>query len=161
MKYQQWKIAQRSQQVCREMERQGVPLLVAATLCARGLTDLDEAKALLSSAEDQLCDPYLMKDMDLATARIGRALRNKESIAVYGDYDVDGITATCLLTDFLRKAGGSCIHYIPGRLEEGYGLNPIALRQLADEKVKRLLPWTAASPPWRRLCFAGSWAWTS
>ena len=68
MKYQQWKIAQRSQQVCREMERQGVPLLVAATLCARGLTDLDEAKALLSSAEDQLCDPYLMKDMDLATA---------------------------------------------------------------------------------------------
>ena len=103
MKYQQWKIAQRSQQVCREMERQGVPLLVAATLCARGLTDLDEAKALLSSAEDQLCDPYLMKDMDLATARIGRALRNKESIAVYGDYDVDGITATCLLTHYLRS----------------------------------------------------------
>ena len=139
MKYQQWKIAQRSQQVCREMERQGVPLLVAATLCARGLTDLDEAKALLSSAEDQLCDPYLMKDMDLATARIGRALRNKESIAVYGDYDVDGITATCLLTDFLRRHGADVVSYIPGRLEEGYGLNPIAIHQLHAEGVKLIV----------------------
>ena len=108
MKYQQWKIAQRSQQVCREMERQGVPLLVAATLCARGLTDLDEAKALLSSAEDQLCDPYLMKDMDLATARIGRALRNKESIAVYGDYDVDASPPPVCSPIISGRRGATC-----------------------------------------------------
>ena len=139
MKYQQWKIAQRSQQVCREMERQGVPLLVAATLCARGLTDLDEAKALLSSAEDQLCDPYLMKDMDLATARIGRALRNKESIAVYGDYDVDGITATCLLTHYLRSQGGNVRYYIPDRLTEGYGVNNQAVEELALQGVTLII----------------------
>ncbi|MFR4756799.1 MAG: hypothetical protein ACLT9P_00670 [Evtepia gabavorous] len=89
MKYQQWNIAQRSQEAYKAMERQGVPTLVAATLCARGMTDLAEAKGLLSSGEDQLQDPFLMKDMDLATARIGRALRNGEKIAVYGDYDVD------------------------------------------------------------------------
>ena len=88
MKYQQWNIAQRSQEAYKAMERQGVPTLVAATLCARGMTDLAEAKGLLSSGEDQLQDPFLMKDMDLATARIGRALRNGEKIAVYGDYDV-------------------------------------------------------------------------
>ena len=139
MKYQQWKIAQRSQQVCREMERQGVPLLVAATLCARGLTDLDEAKALLSSAEDQLCDPYLMKDMDLATARIGRALRNKESIAVYGDYDVDGITATCLLTHYLRSQGGNVRYYIPDRFTEGYGVNNQAVEELALQGVTLII----------------------
>ena len=121
------------------MERQGVPLLVAATLCARGLTDLDEAKALLSSAEDQLCDPYLMKDMDLATARIGRALRNKESIAVYGDYDVDGITATCLLTHYLRSQGGNVRYYIPDRLTEGYGVNNQAVEELALQGVTLII----------------------
>ena len=106
MKYQQWNIAQRSQEAFQAMERQGVPSLVAATLCARGLTDLEEAKGLLSSGEDQLCDPFLMKDMDLAVARVSRALGNGEKIAIYGDYDVDGITSTCLLTDFLRREGG-------------------------------------------------------
>ena len=139
MKYQQWNIAQRSQEAYKAMERQGVPTLVAATLCARGMTDLAEAKGLLSSGEDQLQDPFLMKDMDLATARIGRALRNGEKIAVYGDYDVDGITATCLLTDFLRRHGADVVSYIPGRLEEGYGLNPIAIHQLHAEGVKLIV----------------------
>ena len=135
MKYQQWNIAQRSQGAYKAMERQGVPTLVAATLCARGMTDLAEAKGLLSSGEDQLQDPFLMKDMDLATARIGRALRNGEKIAVYGDYDVDGITSTCLLTRFLSSRGARVIPYIPDRLEEGYGLNREAVELLADKGV--------------------------
>ena len=130
MKYQQWNIAQRSQEAYKAMERQGVPTLVAATLCARGMTDLAEAKGLLSSGEDQLQDPFLMKDMDLATARIGRALRNGEKIAVYGDYDVDGITSTCLLTHYLRAQGGDVCYYIPNRLSEGYGLNREAVDAL-------------------------------
>ena len=135
MKYQQWNIAQGSQQDRRAMERLGVPTLVAATLCARGMTDLDEAKSLLSSAADQIQDPFLMKDMDLAAARIGRALRNGEKIAVYGDYDVDGITSTCLLTRFLSSRGARVIPYIPDRLEEGYGLNREAVELLADKGV--------------------------
>ena len=135
MKYQQWNIAQRSQEAYKAMERQGVPPLVAATLCARGMTDLAEAKGLLSSGEDQLQDPFLMKDMDLATARIGRALRNGEKIAVYGDYDVDGITSTCLLTQFLQSLGADVRPYIPGRLEEGYGLNHEAVAAQARQGV--------------------------
>ena len=135
MKYQQWNIAQRSQEAFQAMERQGVPSLVAATLCARGLTDLEEAKGLLSSGEDQLCDPFLMKDMDLAVARVSRALGNGEKIAIYGDYDVDGITSTCLLTHYLRAQGGDVCYYIPNRLSEGYGVNNEAVDRLAEQGV--------------------------
>ena len=139
MKYQQWNIAQRSQETCQTMERQGVPFLVAATLCARGMTDLNQVKALLSSGEDQLQDPFLLKDMDLAVARIGRALRNGEKMAVYGDYDVDGITSTCLLTHYLRDQGGDVCYYIPNRLSEGYGVNREAVDRLAQEGVRLIV----------------------
>ena len=84
MKYQQWNIAQRSQETCQTMERQGVPFLVAATLCARGMTDLNQVKALLSSGEDQLQDPFLLKDMDLAVARIGRACATEKDGSLWG-----------------------------------------------------------------------------
>lgn len=139
MKYQQWNIAQRSQEAFQAMERQGVPSLVAATLCARGLTDLEEARGLLSSGEDQLCDPFLMKDMDLAVARVGRALGNGEKIAIYGDYDVDGITSTCLLTHYLRAQGGDVCYYIPNRLSEGYGVNNEAVDRLANQGVTLII----------------------
>ena len=62
-----------------------------------------------------------------------------EKIAVFGDYDVDGITATCLLTDFLRRHGANVVSYIPGRLEEGYGLNPIAIHQLHQEGIQLII----------------------
>ena len=80
-----------------------------------------------------------MKDMLPAVQRINRALQRREKIAVFGDYDVDGITATCLLTDFLRRRGADCIPYIPGRLEEGYGLNPIAIHGLHEQGVKLIV----------------------
>ena len=80
-----------------------------------------------------------MTDMDLAAGRVALAMAKGEKIAVFGDYDVDGITSTCLLTDFLRRHGAQCISYIPGRLEEGYGLNPIAIHQLHTEGVKLII----------------------
>ena len=139
MKYQQWNIAQRSQETCQTMERQGVPFLVAATLCAWGMTDLNQVKALLSSGEDQLQDPFLLKDMDLAVARIGRALRNGEKMAVYGDYDVDGITSTCLLTHYLRDQGGDVCYYIPNRLSGRLWVNREAVDRLAQEGVRLIV----------------------
>lgn len=139
MKFQQWNIVQGDQEARRAMERQGVPGLVAATLCARGMTDLAEARSLLSSGSDHLQDPFLMKDMDLAVARIGRALRNGEKIAVYGDYDVDGITSTCLLTHYLRGQGGDVCYYIPNRLSEGYGVNREAVSHLASKGVRLII----------------------
>lgn len=116
----------------------GFAPLVSMVLAGRGLGEPQKAKACLS-CDCSLPDPYRLRDMDLAAGRLGLAISRGEKIAVFGDYDVDGITATCLLTDFIRSAGGDCIPYIPGRLEEGYGLNTIAIRQLHSDGVKLIV----------------------
>ena len=135
MKYQQWNIATRPEEPYKAMRERGVPILVASTLCARGVGSVEEANELLSSSEKQLQEPLLMKDMDVAVSRIREALDHGEKIAVYGDYDVDGITATCLLTHYLRSQGGHVIYYIPNRLDEGYGVNCGAVDYLAEQGV--------------------------
>ena len=135
MKYKQWNRAACPPGGRRAMEAAGIPPLAAMVLCARGLDTPEKAASFLDSGLDQLRDPLLMKDMDKAAARVARALEAGETIAVYGDYDVDGITSTCLLTDFLRSEGGQVIPYIPDRMEEGYGLNTDALDTLQREGV--------------------------
>ena len=117
MRFQYWKIARPSPEGRAELERAGVPSLLAAVLSARGVTDPEQAKKLLTPGEEPLLDPMLLRDMDRAAERVRRALEGEETIAVYGDYDVDGITATCLLTDCLRRLGGRVLPYIPDRLE--------------------------------------------
>ena len=116
----------------------GYPPLPAMVLASRGLTDPKKAAAYLS-CDAELYDPFLMTDMDKAVARVQQAIDRGEKIAVFGDYDVDGITSTCMLTDFLRRRGGNCVSYIPSRLEEGYGLNPIAIEQLSTEGVNLII----------------------
>ncbi len=118
--------------------RGGYAPLTAMILAARGIKTQEQAHRYLD-CDAELPDPFLMTDMDLAAGRVGLAMARGEKIAVFGDYDVDGITATCLLTDFLRSCGAQCVPYIPGRLEEGYGLNSIALRQLHSEGVKLIV----------------------
>ncbi|MCF0123036.1 MAG: single-stranded-DNA-specific exonuclease RecJ [Ruminiclostridium sp.] len=139
MKYQQWNIQNMPQAPYKAMRDQGVPALVAATLCARGISSVEEAKELLSSSASQLQDPFLMKDMARATGRIRAAMERHERIAVYGDYDVDGITATCLLTHYLRSQGADVIYYIPNRLDEGYGVNRKAIEKLAADDIKLII----------------------
>ena len=116
----------------------GYAPLPAMVLASRGMKNDREAREYLD-CNAELYDPFLMTDMDLAAGRVGLAIDRGEKIAVFGDYDVDGITATCMLTDFLRRQGANCISYIPSRLEEGYGLNPIAIEQLSEEGVKLIV----------------------
>ena len=116
----------------------GYAPLAAMILSARGLNTPQAAHRYLDCS-CPLDDPFLLTDMDLAAGRVGLAMAKGEKIAVFGDYDVDGITATCLLTDFLRSWGCDCVPYIPGRLEEGYGLNPMAIRQLHDQGVNLIV----------------------
>ena len=116
----------------------GYPPLAAMILASRGIENPRQAAAYLD-CNAPMPDPFLMTDMDKAAGRVGLAMARREKIAVFGDYDVDGITATCLLTDFLRRHGANCVSYIPGRLEEGYGLNPIAIHQLHGEGVKLII----------------------
>ena len=116
----------------------GYKPLTSMVLASRGITSCAQADAYLD-CNAPLIDPYAMTDMDKAVARIRKAAEDGEIVAVFGDYDVDGITATCLLTDFLRGQGIACLSYIPGRLEEGYGLNPIAIHQLHSQGVSLII----------------------
>ena len=138
VKYGIWNVSKPSTQSVNALVSAGYAPLTAMVLSSRGLAGEKEAHAYLD-CDAPLPDPFLMTDMDKAAGRVGLAMTRGEKIAVFGDYDVDGITATCLLTDFLRKNGADCVAYIPGRLEEGYGLNPIALRQLHAEGVRLII----------------------
>ena len=136
MKYDRWNLRPPGRPGVRtELEQAGLPPLCAAVLCARGVDTTQQASAFLAHGPDLLHDPFLLRDMDRAVARISQALREGETVAVYGDYDVDGITSTCLLTQFLRSLGGQVVSYIPDRTEEGYGLNNHAVDTLAGQGV--------------------------
>lgn len=138
MKYGIWKASQLEAGAVNALVGSGYAPLVAMVLASRGIGDDRQARAYLD-CNAPLLDPFLMTDMDKAAGRVGLAMSRGEKIAVFGDYDVDGITATCLLTDFLRRHGADVVSYIPGRLEEGYGLNPIAIHQLHAEGVKLIV----------------------
>ncbi len=140
MKYEQWNLRPAAPLALRRrMEEAGMPPLCAAVLCARGLDTPEQAARFLADTPDLLHDPFLLRDMDRAAARIRAGLDRGEVLAVYGDYDVDGITSTCLLTEFLRARGGQVIPHIPDRTEEGYGLNAGAVRRLAEQGVTLII----------------------
>ena len=113
--------------------------VVAKVLVARGYKTPADATRFLSDALTELPDPFLMKGLPQAVDRIMRAILEKESVTLYGDYDVDGVSSTALLTIFLRQVGLEVRTYIPHRLEEGYGLNRAAIERLASEGTKLLV----------------------
>ncbi|MEP7263623.1 MAG: single-stranded-DNA-specific exonuclease RecJ [Bacteroidota bacterium] len=98
------------------------PILINL-LVQRGISTYDEAKNFFRPSLDFLHDPFLMKDMDIAVARIEEAIRQRENILVYGDYDVDGTTAVALVYSFLKTLHGDIAYYIPDRYKEGYGIS--------------------------------------
>jgi single-stranded-DNA-specific exonuclease len=120
-------------------EHLGLHPIAARVLVARGHASPDAARAFLCDALAELPDPFSMKGLATAVARLCRVIEVRESIALYGDYDVDGVSSTALLTTFLRDVGLAVRTYIPHRLEEGYGLNLAAIEKLAAEGVKVLV----------------------
>ncbi len=138
LKYGEWNVQTPEMGAVNALVTGGYAPLAAMVLAARGMDTAEKARHYLDCG-CPMPDPYLMTDMAPAVGRVGLAMSRGEKIAVFGDYDVDGITATCLLTDFLRKNGADVVSYIPGRLEEGYGLNPIAIHQLKSEGVQLII----------------------
>ena len=138
MKYGTWKISSYEPADARALCAAGFSPITAALLCSRGYRDAGAAREFLSCSYP-LSSPFALLDMDKAAARVKQALSRREHIAVFGDYDVDGITATCLLTEYLRSKGGHVTSYIPARLEEGYGLNPIAIDTLKKQGVELIV----------------------
>ncbi len=111
----------------------GVPDIIANLLAIRGIKTYDDAKSFFRPTIDLLYNPFLMKDMEEATERLALAIRKSEKVLVYGDYDVDGTTATASLYTFLRDFGVDADYYIPHRFKEGYGINPEGI--LYAEKI--------------------------
>ena len=130
MKVQDWKIPYAQPEIPAALTAAGYAPLLAAMLHVRGIDTPEQAQDFLAGDAGQLHDPMLLKGMDRAVERLSRAIERGESVAVFGDYDVDGITSTCVLTDYLRHRGLQVRAYIPDRISEGYGLNPDAVRKL-------------------------------
>lgn len=116
-----------------------IPEPVAQILINRGISSVEEGEEFLNPALSRLYSPFCMKDMDVAVHIILQALEEHKRIAVYGDYDADGITATALLFSLLRDLGGDLLYYIPSRFEEGYGLHRSALESLHREGVSLVI----------------------
>lgn len=138
MKYGTWKVGSCDLAQAQALCSAGFSPLTARVLASRGCRTPEQARVYLCSTVP-LPDPLQLRDMERAAGRVRQAIRRGEHIAVFGDYDVDGITATCLLTDFLRREGACCTPYIPGRIEEGYGLNEAAIRYLAELGVRLII----------------------
>ncbi|MEE8136031.1 MAG: single-stranded-DNA-specific exonuclease RecJ [Thermodesulfobacteriota bacterium] len=113
--------------------------ITAQILVNRGIENETEANLFLNCTLFDLPSPYLMKGMDRAIERIKKALKNNERIAIYGDYDVDGVTSTALLYSFLKVLKANVTYYNPDRLKEGYGINIDAVKKLAEQGVSLII----------------------
>ena len=130
MKFPSWHVAQENCDAAERLADAGYPYLVSEVLASRGVERAEDAAEFLTQETTLTYSPFLMQDMDKAVERIAQAIAAGEKIAIFGDYDVDGITATCILVDYLKGRGADVVHYIPRRIEDGYGLSCDAIEGL-------------------------------
>ncbi len=130
--HKRWSIKQADPQtVARQAQELNISPFLARMLVQRGFADAPSARRYLSSSlRSDLPSPFEMTDMEPAVRRIVEAVKRKEQIGIWGDYDVDGTTGASVLVSFLREVGSEPIYYVPHRVEEGYGLNVEGLRRL-------------------------------
>ena len=129
----QWVYTKPDEEAVSMLQQQlGVPKKVAQLLSLRDIDSYERAKSYFRPKLEHIHDPFLMKDMDRGTDRLAKAIRGQERVLVYGDYDVDGTTATSIVYLFLKEFGVKVDFYIPHRFKEGYGINPEGI-QYADD----------------------------
>lgn len=133
MKFEKWNIGAPSPGAVEALRQAGYPALLASVLAGRGVSSAEEAAKRLECDGALTLSPFAMADMDKAVERIRRAIADGETVAVFGDYDVDGITSTVLLLDYLKNCGVPCLRYIPRRIEDGYGLSREAIQSLREQ----------------------------
>lgn len=121
------------------MQHLSLPSAIAQILALRGLGTPEQCSRYFNPQLSHLIEPFLFTDMKKVIARIQSAVHNNENIVVYGDYDVDGITATVLMVRFLRRIGAQCDYYLPNRLVEGYGLSADGIEKLAQMQARLVI----------------------
>lgn len=140
MALRKWNIAQGDKELSRRIaEEYNIPRFAAHLLVTRGCTDGESIRKMLSPGETGFLDPFTIADMDKAAARIEKAVASFERIMVYGDYDVDGITATSLLYSYLEKRQANVCYMLPSRDEDGYGLHISAVDKMAQMGVQLIV----------------------
>ncbi len=117
----------------------GVSPVIAHLLALRGITSFDKAKTFFRPSQENIYDPFLMKDMDLAAARLATAIRNQEKVLVYGDYDVDGTTSTSIVYLFLKQFGLDANYFIPHRFKDGYGISIEGIEKAIESKASLIV----------------------
>lgn len=122
--------------LCAEL---GISFFFSKLLVSRGLSDINQVKEFLSPTLDKLPNPFLLKGMEKSVERIIQAIESSEKIAIYGDFDCDGITSTAILYDFLKRVEGNAVFYNPQRIEEGYGINFKSIEKLSSEGVTLII----------------------
>lgn len=110
----------------------GISRILAALMLNRNIDTPERGQQFLNPSLEKLCDPFLMADMDIAVNRIRTAIENNEKILIFGDFDADGVTATCLLNDFFTHLNADVTWYIPHRSREGYSLQPMHVKMAAE-----------------------------
>ena len=136
----QWRFPPYDEAVVRQISADlKLPVLIAQVLAARGFQNGDQASAFLSAKLVDLHEPASLPGVEGATDRIVAAVEANRRITIYGDYDVDGVTATSILWHCLKLLGATVDYYIPHRMDEGYGLNAEAIRTLHEEDSDRLV----------------------
>src|SRR4051812_1239658 len=134
-----WTIADPHPQAGDLAERLRTSPVLAQVLLNRGMATPEDCSTFLKPALKSLHEPALIPNLTKAAERIARAIRDGEKVVVYGDYDVDGITATSILWHAIRVLGGTVQYYIPHRIEEGYGLNADAVREICDAGARLII----------------------
>lgn len=135
-----WEVNKYNENEVNELLKEcNISRLLAILLCSRGIVAKEQVDLYLSPTRKDFYNPFLMPDMQKAVDRIINAIENKEKVIIYGDYDVDGITSTTVLKQFLAERGLIVDWYIPNRLNEGYGLNKNAIKEINDKGYKLII----------------------
>lgn len=139
MSVNRWKVAQGNKELSRQIaEKFNISRFAAHLLVTRGFSEDEEILAAIDPLSVELRDPFILKDMDKAVDRIGKAINRGERIAIFGDYDVDGITSTALLYSYLREKEANIIYLLPSR-EDGYGLSMAAVERFAQYNIDLII----------------------
>jgi len=120
-------------------KRLNVPTIISKILLNRGIDTFDKAKMFFRGGVDDLYDPFLLEDMEKAVDRIIKAVRQKEKILIYGDYDVDGITSVSVLYLLLKELGADVNFYIPHRVQEGYGITTTGINEAVKKGINLII----------------------
>jgi len=135
-----WSIPEVDTTAVEQLSKQlNITPLLARLLMVRGLNEVEEARRFLFGKKDLFHDPFLLDGMQQAVERIYSAIKNKEKIRIYGDYDADGVSSTSLMIVLMQQMQADFDYYIPNRLIEGYGLNRIAIELARKQDIKLII----------------------